>query len=63
MNFVTRQKKKYECRLAPQSNFYRRHLMVKHFLAIQKKKKTPGQIRGRFAFFVAVTFNRGQTTL
>lgn len=44
LNLVTEQEKKYGCRLAPQSNFYQRHLMVKHFLAIQTRR-TPDQTR------------------
>ena len=43
------------------SNFYQRHLMVKHFLSSQKKN-LPGQIRRDLALFVASTFNKGQTT-
>lgn len=61
LNFVTEQKKKYGCRLALQSNFYQRHLMVKHFLAIQKRR-TLGQTCRHLALSVAATFNRGQTT-
>ena len=61
LNFVTEQKKKYEYRLAPQSNFYQRHLMVKDFLAIQKRR-TPGQTCRHLALSVAATFNRRQTT-
>ena len=48
--------------MAPQSNFYQRHLMEKHFLAIQKRR-TLGQTRRYLALFVAATFNRGQTTM
>lgn len=38
MTFVTKQEDKYRYRLSPRSNFYQRHLMVKHFLSSQDKK-------------------------
>ncbi len=34
LSFVTERKKKYRCKLASQSSFYQRHLMVRHFLSI-----------------------------
>lgn len=39
LGLVTEQEKKYRYRLGLQSNFYQRHLMVKHFLASQKRQK------------------------
>lgn len=35
---MTEQKKNYRYKLAPQYNFYQWHLMIKHFLVIQKKQ-------------------------
>ena len=61
IDLVTEQEKKYGYRLSPQSNYYQRHLMVKHFL-LSQQKKLPGQTRQDLALFVASTFNRGQTT-
>ena len=61
MDLVTEQEKKYEYRLSPRSNYYQRHLIVKHFLSSQQKK-LPGQTRRDLALFVAFIFNRGQTT-
>ena len=58
MDLVTEQEKKYGYRLSPQSNFYQRHLMVKHFLSYQKRRLL-GQTRRNFASSVAATFNRG----
>lgn len=37
MTFVTEQESKYGYRLSARSNFYQRHLMVKHFLSSQEK--------------------------
>lgn len=61
MDLVTEQEKKYGHRLSTQSNFYQRHLIVKHFLSSQKKR-LPGQTRRDLALLVASTFNKGQTT-
>ena len=61
LDLVTEQEKKYGHRLSPQSNFYQRHLMVKHFCQA-KKKKLLGQTRRDLAILVASTFNKGQTT-
>lgn len=56
LDLVTEQEKKYEYRLEYQSNFYQRHLMVKHFLASQKRAKS-GQHRENLAQAVANTFD------
>ncbi len=61
LSFVEEQKIKFRCMLAPQSNLYQWHLMVKYFLAIQKKR-TQGHSCRHYTFSVAATFNRGQTT-
>lgn len=61
LDLVTEQEKKYGYRLGLQSNFYQRHLMVKHFLASQKHQKLR-QKRFELAEAVASTFDRGQTT-
>lgn len=38
LNSIIKQEKKYRCRLLPQTNFFQRHLMVKQFLNIQKRR-------------------------
>lgn len=60
LDLVMEQEKKYEYRLGIKSNFYQRHLMVKHFLAIQKRM--PDNDRRNLAEIVASTFDRGKTT-
>ncbi len=37
LELITKQKKKYEGRLSPYSNFYRRYLMVQQFIQTQLK--------------------------
>lgn len=70
---MTEQEKKYGYRLAPQGNFYRRHLMVQHFLASQLHEKKgqrgkKGEIKEKdrkrrdLAYSIANNFDRGQTT-
>lgn len=59
LDLVTKQEKKYGYRLGLKSNFYQRHLMVKHFLAIQKRK--PTENRRDLAEIVTSTFDRGKT--
>lgn len=61
LEFVTEQDKKYGYRLSPQTNFFQRHLMVKQFFVIQRRK-IPGQTRRQLAISIAASFNRGQTT-
>lgn len=60
LDLVTEQERKYGYRLGLKSNFYQRHLMVKHFLAIQKRM--PEEKRRDLAELVASTFDRGKTT-
>ena len=59
LNLVIKQEKKYGYRLGVQSNFYQRHLMVKHFLAIQKR--ISDKDRQDLAKMVASTFDRDKT--
>lgn len=61
LSLVTEQDKKYGYRLSPRSNFFQRHVMVKHFLSIQTRK-IPGQNCRQLARSVAASFNRGHTT-
>lgn len=60
LDLVTEQEKKYGYGLGLKSNFNQRHLMVKHFLAIQKRK--PAENRRDLAEIVASTFDRGKTS-
>ena len=60
LDLVTEQERKYGYRLGLKSNFYQCHLMVKHFLAIQKRM--PEEKRRDLAELVASTFDRGKTT-
>ena len=60
LDLVTEQERKYEYRLGLKSNFYQRHLMVKLFLAIQKRM--PEEKRRDLAEVVAGIFDRGKTT-
>lgn len=62
LKLVTEQEKKYGCKMAPLSNFYKRHQMVQHFLASQNRK-TPGQTRQQLTVSVATNFDWGQTTV
>ena len=59
LEFVTVQKEKYKERLSPHSNFYRRHMMVQHFLQIQLKTK-PGPTRLDLSMSIARSFGKGQ---
>lgn len=45
LEFVTIQEKKYEERLSPHSNFYRRHMMVQQFLQIQLRTNSAATCR------------------
>lgn len=61
LRLMTEQEKKYEDRLSPHSNFYRRHLMVQQFLQIQLRTQ-PSQSRRAFALTIARSFGRGIPT-
>ncbi len=61
LKLVTEQEKKYEDRLSPHSNFYRRHLMVQQFLQTQLKTQ-PSQRRRVLALNVARAFGRSNPT-
>lgn len=61
LELVTEQDKKYGYRLSSRTNFFKRHLMVKQFLAVQKKRLS-GQTRRHLAISVAASFDRGHTT-
>ena len=61
LNLVTEQEKKYEYRLSPHSNFYRRHLMVQQFLQTQLKTQ-PSQTRRDLSLTVSRAFDRGHHT-
>ena len=50
LGFVMMEKKKYGCRLAPKSNFYQRHLIIKYFLVIQNKKNPRSNLLTLCAF-------------
>ena len=61
LELVTEQEKKYENRLSPQSNFYRRHLMVQQFLQTQLKLQ-PSQIQRDLSVTVARAFGQSHHT-
>lgn len=61
LNSVTEQDKKYGCRFSPHTNFFQRHLMVKQFLNIQKRKLS-GQTRRGLVISLAASFGQGHTT-
>lgn len=61
LEHVTEQDKKYGYRLSPRTNFFQRHLMVKQFLSIQRRR-LPGQTRRQLAISVAGGFGKSQTT-
>lgn len=61
LSSVTEQDRKYGCRFSPHTNFFQRHLMVKQFLNIQKRR-LPGQTQRDLAISVAASFGRGHTT-
>lgn len=58
---VTEQEKKYGERLVPRSDFYRRHLMVKHFLQIQLQTQF-NQARYNLSLQIAQSFRKGRST-
>ncbi len=58
LTLVTKQEKKYEDRLSPHSNFYRRHLMVQQFLQTQLRSQ-PSQTRRDLSLPVSRAFVRG----
>ena len=59
----TRQVEVYGHRLSPDSDFYRRHLMVRNFINMQKPHENLSEkIRREFAETVAGTFDRGRHT-
>lgn len=59
---VTEQEKKYGDRLAPQSNYYRRHTMVQNFLQYQIKTQQNPVTRFESSLHVANSFKRGRST-
>lgn len=61
LTLVTEQEKKYEDRLSPHSNFYRRHLMVQQFLQTQLTSQ-PSQTRRDLSLTVSRAFGRGHHT-
>lgn len=61
LNLVTEQEKKYQFKLSPHSNFYRRHLMVQQFLQIQLKSQ-PSQSRRELSLTISRAFGRGHHT-
>lgn len=61
LELVTEQEKKYEYRLSPHSNFYRRHVMVPQFLQIQLKTK-PSPTWGGLLLNIAHSFGKGHGT-
>ncbi len=61
LELVTEQKKKYEGRLSPHSNFYRRHLMVQQFLQTQLKSQ-PSHIWRDLSLNVSRAFGQGYPT-
>ena len=61
LELVTEQEKKYEERLSPHSNFYRRHVMAQQFLQIQLKNR-PSSTRRSLSLIVAQSFGRGYNT-
>jgi hypothetical protein len=54
----TLQTKKYGHVLFPESDFYRRHCMVKSFLYLQQNSNYLKEVRKKMATTVAATFNR-----
>ena len=61
LEFVTVQEEKYEERLSPHSNFYRRHMMVQQFLQIQLRTNS-GATRRNLSMSIARSFGKGQGT-
>lgn len=61
LELVREQEKKYEERLSPHSNFYRRHVMVQQFLQIQLKN-WPSSTQRSLSLIVAESFGRGHNT-
>lgn len=61
LQLVTEQEKRYGERLLPQSNFYRRHVMVQQFLQMQLGSQRNGT-RRVLSLSVAQCFGRGHTT-
>ena len=61
LELVIEQEKKYEKRLSPHGNFYRRHLMVQQFLQIQLRTQ-PSQTRRALSLSIAHSFGRGYGT-
>ena len=61
LELVTEQEKKYEGRLSPHSNFYRRYLMAQQFLQTQLKSQ-PSHIRRDLSLNVSRAFGRGYPT-
>lgn len=60
LKLVTEQEKKYECRLSPHSNLYRRHLMVQQFFQLQLKIHS-SSIRRTLSHQIAQAFGRGKS--
>jgi hypothetical protein len=59
----TAQIKKYGHALFPESDFHRRHCMVRNFMYLQKyHENVPGKTRGELAKAVAASFDRRQHT-
>ena len=61
LRLVTEQEKKYETRLSPHSNFYRRQIMVQQFLQSQLSSQ-PSQRRQNISRNLAQSFGRGRPT-
>ena len=61
LELVTVQEEKYEERLLPYSNFYRRHAIVQQFLQIQLKIK-PSPTRCDLSMNIARSFGKRQGT-
>jgi hypothetical protein len=60
LDLVTEQEKKYGYKLTSRKGFLQRHLMVKHFLALQTRNHS-GKTRKELSATVAASFNRGLT--